>query len=233
MSGLGSSIVLSPEDSHYIRDVLRLDIHSSLELGDTTSGEIFLARLANVDDKVLVHIESRLEEPRVESGSTILLFALCKGSKNDLVCDWATELGCSRIVFWQSERSVTRLRNREETKLKADRLSKIARAAAQQSKQCRPPQILVVASLAEAVAAVGDVPNTRPFVCSLSPHAMPIRDAVTDRDSGTIIVVGPEGDLSPAEETLLTDAGYLPVSLGHRVLRSELAAVTAITATRI
>ena len=48
----------------------------------------------------------------------------------------------------------------------------------------------------------------------------------------TAIVIGPEGDLSPEEETLLKSSGWLPVSLGKSTLRSELAALTAIVAVR-
>ena len=70
--------------------------------------------------------------------------------------------------------------------------------------------------------------------CSLSPDAAPIHALLSTLNNSvaTAIVIGPEGDLSPEEETLLKSSGWLPVSLGKSTLRSELAALTAIVAVR-
>jgi len=243
---LHQQIELSQENTHYLRDVLRLKDGDHLELGDPDSGAIFSAVILSTTSAVTVLIKEALPDTQLLQRPIVLLFALCKGQKNELVCDWATELGCSSIIFWQAERSVVRLKDERELSAKAARLTKIAQAAAQQSKQSRPPQIHVVRSLSaaaalNAAAEISAAAQTLPsnsvglkLYCSLSPDAAPVHALLSTLNNSvaTAIVIGPEGDLSPEEETLLKSSGWLPVSLGKSTLRSELAALTAIIAVR-
>lgn len=243
---LHQQIELSQENTHYLRDVLRLKDGDHLELGDPDSGAIFSALILSTTSAVTVLIKEALPDTQLLQRPIVLLFALCKGQKNELVCDWATELGCSSIIFWQAERSVVRLKHERELSAKAARLTKIAQAAAQQSKQSRPPQIHVVRSLsaAAALSAAAEISAAAQTLqsnsvglklyCSLSPDAAPIHALLSTLNNSvaTAIVIGPEGDLSPEEETLLKSSGWLPVSLGKSTLRSELAALTAIVAVR-
>ena len=243
---LHQQIELSQENTHYLRDVLRLKDGDHLELGDPDSGAIFSALILSTTSAVTVLIKEALPDTQLLQRPIVLLFALCKGQKNELVCDWATELGCSSIIFWQAERSVVRLKDERELSAKAARLTKIAQAAAQQSKQSRPPQIHVVRSLsaAAALSAAAEISAAAQTLqsnsvglklyCSLSPDAAPIHALLSTLNNSvaTAIVIGPEGDLSPEEETLLKSSGWLPVSLGKSTLRSELAALTAIVAVR-
>ena len=243
---LHQQIELSQENTHYLRDVLRLKDGDHLELGDPDSGAIFSAVILSTTSAVTVLIKEALPDTQLLQRPIVLLFALCKGQKNELVCDWATELGCSSIIFWQAERSVVRLKDERELSAKAARLTKIAQAAAQQSKQSRPPQIHVVRSLsaatalsaAEEISAAAQTLQSNSvglkLYCSLSPDAAPVHALLSTLNNSvaTAIVIGPEGDLSPDEETLLKSSGWLPVSLGKSTLRSELAALTAIVAVR-
>ena len=243
---LHQQIELSQENTHYLRDVLRLKDGDHLELGDPDSGGIFSAVILSTTSAVTVLIKEALPDTQLLQRPIVLLFALCKGQKNELVCDWATELGCSSIIFWQAERSVVRLKDERELSAKAARLTKIAQAAAQQSKQSRPPQIHVVRSLsaATALSAAAEISAAAQTLqsnsvglklyCSLSPDAAPVHALLLTLNNSvaTAIVIGPEGDLSPEEETLLKSSGWLPVSLGKSTLRSELAALTAIVAVR-
>ena len=243
---LHQQIELSQENTHYLRDVLRLKDGDHLELGDPDSGAIFSAVILSTTSAVTVLIKEALPDTQLLQRPIVLLFALCKGQKNELVCDWATELGCSSIIFWQAERSVVRLKDERELSAKAARLTKIAQAAAQQSKQSRPPQIHVVRSLsaAAALSAAAEISAAAQTLqsnsvglklyCSLSPDAAPVHALLLTLNNSvaTAIVIGPEGDLSPEEETLLKSSGWLPVSLGKSTLRSELAALTAIVAVR-
>ena len=243
---LHQQIELSQENTHYLRDVLRLKDGDHLELGDPDSGAIFSAVILSTTSAVTVLIKEALPDTQLLQRPIVLLFALCKGQKNELVCDWATELGCSSIIFWQAERSVVRLKDERELSAKAARLTKIAQAAAQQSKQSRPPQIHVVRSLsaATALSAAAEISAAAQTLqsnsvglklyCSLSPDAAPVHALLLTLNNSvaTAIVIGPEGDLSPEEETLLKSSGWLPVSLGKSTLRSELAALTAIVAVR-
>lgn len=230
---LGDTTSLSPTDSHYIRDVLRLRVGDRLELGDSESGVVALTTITELQPNVLVTVESILEASDDNGPGTTLLCALLKGQKNDLICDWATELGCTRIIFWQSSRSIVRLDSEKDRLHKETRLSKIAHAAAQQSKQSRPPEVRVTQSLTEALKAImsGASSESLKLACSLRADAKPIRAVIHEHPTAIqfVFAIGPEGDFAPEEENWLSDHGFHSVSLGRRTLRSELAVVTALS----
>ncbi len=224
---------LSATDSHYIRDVLRLRIGDHLELGDSESGIVALSTITDLEPNVSVTLGPILEASDNNTHGSTLLCALLKGQKNDLICDWATELGCSRIIFWQSARSIVRLDSEKDRLHKETRLAKIALAAAQQSKQSRPPEVRVTRSLTDALKAIGGEASTNELqlVCSLRADAKPIRAIMHEHASATryIFAIGPEGDFAPEEENALSQHGFHAASLGRRTLRSELAVVTALS----
>lgn len=225
----GSNFSLPPSDSHYLKDVLRLPVGAALEIGDPKEGGVFKATVSSLGESVTI---SLLEQIPDTSGdiSITLLCALCKGQKNDQICDWATELGCSRIIFWQADRSIVRLKNESDGNTKATRLQKIATAAAQQSRQVKPPVVHVETSLQRALAHLESDAAPLNIYCSLEYGASHLQEVVTPNTSTTHIniFIGPEGDLTPEESSTLATKGFLPVSLGPSVLRSELAAITAL-----
>lgn len=231
-ASVGEAQQLSREESHYIRDVLRLRPGEPLELGDKASPKLFRAAVLALGDLVSVELLEELPNHGNAARPLLLLFALCKGDKNDLVCDWATELGCQEIIFWQSDRSIVRLRGKEDADAKLARLVKIAQSAAQQSKQPCPPSVAVTQSLQEAIELLGSSPASVRITCSLAEAAQPFEQLLPSGLSATVIAVGPEGDLTPAEEAQLLAAGFKQGTLGPTTLRSELAAVTALCIAR-
>ena len=238
-SPLGSFVVLSAEDSHHVKSVLRLKVGDPIEVSDPSSGGVYLARIVELSGEVRATIENELramaKDASADAPAMILLCALCKGEKNDLITDWATELGCSSILFWPSEHSVMKLRSAEERLKKQDRYRKIGLAAAKQSRQVKPPSVLIAESLNTAIAIAQEMTPTTPgeighnarWYCSLSPGA-PRVTSTQGKLNSVQVVIGPEGDFSRNEEVLLCDSGYSPITLGERVLRSELAVVSAL-----
>lgn len=226
---LGSLLPLSPHDSHYLKDVLRLPVGALVEIGDPDSGETFKASISSLSDGVTLSIVEKVDTTQTDLSIT-LLCALCKGQKNELICDWATELGCSQIIFWQSDRSIVRLKSETDAETKAHKFSKAAIAAAQQSRQVRPPKVHVTTSLSKALEASSLESAGLKACCSLEHDAPRLSDLAKDTKPGepVYIVIGPEGDLTPEELETLKNHGFKAASLGRQVLRSELAAVTAI-----
>ncbi len=231
-ASVGEAFNLGRDDSHYLRDVLRLAPGDPLELGDKSSEKVFQAVVQSVGEQVAIKLLEVAADQSASRPDLCLLFALCKGSKNDLVCDWATELGCTTIIFWQAERSVVRLRGAEEAQAKCARLAKIAQSAAQQSRQPRPPAVHVSASLEEALQIATAIGPALRITCSLAAGATPLPQLLSAGLSATVVVVGPEGDLSGQEESMLSSAGFTQASLGPNTLRSELAAVSALCLVR-
>lgn len=229
----GETVTLSPEDTHYIRDVLRLRVGDLLELANSDSGVVALTTITALQPVISVSLQSVLACEDTSSTGPILLCALLKGQKNDLICDWATELGCSRIIFWQSSRSIVRIDNERDRVHKEVRLAKIALAAAQQSKQSKPPEVRITQSLADALTILSTKPpiDELRLLCSLASDAQPIQKAIPSSEKlpTCVVAIGPEGDFTPEEHSSLSAHGFLPVSLGERTLRSELAVVTALS----
>jgi 16S rRNA (uracil1498-N3)-methyltransferase len=200
-----------------------------VEIGDPDTGDSFTASISSTTNGVTLSIVEKVDNAKTDLSIT-LLCALCKGQKNELICDWATELGCSQIIFWQSDRSIVRLKSEDDATAKAQKLSKAARAAAQQSRQVRPPKVHVATSLKKALELTSTGDAGLRVCCSLEHDAPPLSQMASDLEPGDriYIVIGPEGDLTPEEVATLKNNGFNAVSLGRQVLRSELAAVTAI-----
>ncbi len=232
----GAAIALPTDSSHHIKDVLRLRQADAIELADPSTGKVYKGVIDSLSTGVNVRIINDLEPVTSKSPPIVLLCALCKGPKNDLICDWATELGGAQIIFWQAARSVVKLHDSNDARAKESRLNKIALSAAQQSRQAKPPKITVTTSLSLALAATKEIGDIEPckVVCSLSEGAASIRAVLsTGHDYSSVhIAIGPEGDLTSEEENLLVESGFVRASLGSSVLRSELAVVTAMVAVK-
>ena len=235
------SIRLSTEESHYIRDVLRLKIGDPLEVGIATDSAnirstiIGKATVASTEGCVTVSVSETKYDLSSPLRQISVLCALCKGEKNELMIDWATELGCQKIYFWQSDRSVVRLKNQDDIARKTLRFNKIAQSAAQQSKQNHLLTVAVHPDIESAVKSLPHISTEMKLVCSMSTEAKPIQQVIKPHssDSPILLAIGPEGDFAPDEERLLCSTNlFSPISLGPATLRSELALVMAIAAIR-
>jgi 16S rRNA (uracil1498-N3)-methyltransferase len=141
-----------------------------------------------------------------------IAFALVKGERPELVVQKLTELGMDRIVPFVAARSVVRWDDHRAVK-HVERLRRVAREAAMQSRRCFLPHVDELRSFADVVAAPGMAladQGGRPPDLSLA---------------GALI--GPEGGWSPEERSLAADAGVPSVAFGDHVLRAETASFTA------
>lgn len=197
------SPVLDPDDAHHLSRVLRLRDGERVTASDGHGRwrRCFYTGSGIVPDGAI--------EVEASTGPVTVLFALSKGDKPETAVQKLTELGVSRIVPFVAERSVVKWDDGKSQR-NVERLRKVAREAAMQSRQVRLPVIdEVQPSLASAIALVGDVVVAEPGGAPL--------------DASTIaIAVGPEGGFTPTEL-----AGRRTVSLPGGVLRAETAAVVA------
>jgi len=143
----------------------------------------------------------------------------------DWVVQKATELGVSRIVPLLTERSVVRLDARQSER-KLRHWQGIAVAACEQSGRNRIPDIAAPLGLHHFLRGSNDERATRLL---LSPAgALGIRDLLAP-DGAVIVLIGPEGGLAESEQHAALDAGFVAVRLGPRILRTETAAIAALT----
>jgi len=226
----GLEVDLSPSDSKHLRTVLRLSSGSPVTVVEKTSGQSYEAVVVSVDqtDRVQVKLLKSHEMASSRSPVATLIFALCKNPVNDLVCEKAAEMGVDRLIFWQAERSVLKLKGTESS-AKIERWLKISESAARQSQKSHIMSVQLATSEAQlfetlnSAVATGDIK----LCCSLSKESVALRNL--NRPSGRAhLLVGPAGDLTPAEEARLIRDGFARVTLGPCLLRAETAAIAAI-----
>lgn len=195
------------------------------------SGVLFTAKIVeSKSEEAIVELLQAIPNLPQQPGVKILLQALLKGERNYEVCDQATALGVNHIIFFQAERSISKIKDAEKL---TERLERITRSAAMQSRRDSIPQIVIHRSLADALLD-GSV-----LAASLKTYASLETDRREPKHLNQLksadeaaLVIGPEGDLSPAECLILRHREFTPISLGQTVLRSELAAITGIVTLR-
>jgi 16S rRNA (uracil1498-N3)-methyltransferase len=162
--------------------------------------------------------------------SLTLIQALPKGRQMDLIVEKAVEIGVSGIVPLISERVVVRL-NSGQSGRRLERWRKIVLSAARQSGRDWLPEVRPVATFRNVPEITGDFDCV--LIGVLDPSARNIHAAADgmrkDSFRKIALMIGPEGDFSPAEIKEATDAGALPVTFGTTVLRVETAALYGLS----
>lgn len=227
----GNCIIPSADEEHHLLHVLRARDGESVRVFNGAGREAVALVRAAPGEPVRLEVQDALAVP--ERGMDIVLVqAVLKGSRMDLLIEKATELGVSRIIPVMTQRVIPRL-DAAQGRQKKERWERIAVSAAKQCGTRWLPVIEAPCPLEEAMRDVsaGGGPvllgalegNTRP----LSAVIDQLRDSPP---SSVAVVIGPEGDLAPEETRRLLEAGAVPVSLGSLTLRAETAAIFAVSA---
>ncbi len=158
--------------------------------------------------------------------------------KMEQVLQHGTEIGAARFVFFPAFRSVARWDSRDKTEKRLDRWRQIVQAAAEQSGRGVLPDVsyqpnpqAIVQRLLQPSATTEDATQRAAFVCHEAAE-LPLRAALADLPDNLgnlTALIGPEGGFTNEEVALFTDAGAISISLGPRVLRTETAALVAVS----
>ncbi|MBN8549953.1 MAG: 16S rRNA (uracil(1498)-N(3))-methyltransferase [Deltaproteobacteria bacterium] len=226
----GTEALLSEQDSHHLRTVLRLKEGDQLTAVDRASGQEYDAIICKLGEPLTARILGQKEKRAGCSRVKSLIFCLAKGGNTDLVCEKACELGVQHIVLWQSQRSVVRIDNERDAGKKIERWRKIVESAAKQSGNDLIPSISLALNYESLIERVSPLrsPEDRSFICSLSPDSK-LPSNTPAPHAYVHLAVGPEGDFTEKEESALVGVGFERLSLGPLVLRCETAAIVAIS----
>lgn len=213
----GDEVALTENERHHLRRVLRLPDGAEVEVADGV-GHHAAARLRT---DVLLLTGAATSRPLARPELWVAQ-ALPKGRKLDEVVRQTTELGVDGIVVVAAQHSVTRV---DPTKLPRlhQRWEGVARAACEQARRPRRPQVVGPVSSAQ----LGEEPGTL-VVAHPGGAALP---TVLGGDRGAervTLAIGPEGGWSDAEVAAWQDAGVVLAGLGPTVLRTEHAAAAAL-----
>lgn len=228
----GKIIPLASTDSHHILNVLRLADGAPLTVVEKQSGAAFDAQLKIADQSAYAHI-IRQREATGSAGiypASHLLVALPKSDLPEWITEKATELNAASITFFEGDRSVVKLRTAADIQKKQRRLEAVAEAAAKQSKRSILPKVTVTEGLETALHGLPE--DTSLYLCTLDPAAAHLKSPTLQRPAKNYaLIIGPEGDFSPAELALAARLNAHNVNLGALTLRVETAAICALAQT--
>ena len=220
-----NKILLNDGDVHHILHVMRMRENDHIEVViDSHLYDVIIEKTNPLELAINYEIPSDSETPF----DITLFYVLAKGEKNDLVTQKATELGVKRIVLLTSERCIIKWEDKEVSK-KIDRLNKIAKEASEQSHRLVIPEIVGVYPLSNIPTTL--LAKTNLFAYEKEAGKTEKLYEILNTTRGDIsILVGPEGGFSEKEADMITRKyNFIPVSLGKRILRSETAAIYALS----
>lgn len=220
-------IVMSKEDSHHIKNVMRLNVNDQIII-NTYKGRVFLSELSDINNKnVTVRILEELKTDFTPISLEIVL-ALTKKDHFEMAIQKLTELGVKCIGFLPTERSVAKIVDLEK---KIARFSQIIKEASEQSERNILPDLKPYQNLADLNTDAYD----HLLVAYARENSQTLKSLIKEikPNDKTLIIIGPEGGFSENEINYLIDQGFKTVSLGKTILRAETAAIYAVSAFRL
>jgi 16S rRNA (uracil1498-N3)-methyltransferase len=243
-----TEIRLSPDESHHLVTVNRCGRGDPVTVFDGHGLEWLTECLDPAKSAAVLRVKET-RPARARAFEITLAQALPKGATMDDIVRQATEIGAAAIVPLLSERTQVHLDGDRADK----KVEKWRTAAIEAAKQCGNPWLPVIAPirkfdefirwspLSTAATGVGAETDAHPhdlkLIASLHAGTTTLKQALaayTAKHGGrsprrVLWLVGPEGDFSPAEMTAAITAGCHPITLGPLVLRSDTAAVYALS----
>jgi 16S rRNA (uracil1498-N3)-methyltransferase len=221
----GKRLVVAGSAANHIARVLRLRSGDSLTVFDGSGGE-FGARVEEFrKEAVVVSVEEHRTLDRESPLSLTLAQGVSRGERMDWIIQKATELGASRIVPVFTKRSVVRLDDKQAQR-KLQHWRAIAVSACEQCGRNRLPDLVTPVDFFDVLPATFSPAETRLL---LSPTGDLRIDDLKDVGNGITVLIGPEGGLEDVEHEAAIAAGFKAVRMGPRVLRTETAAIAALT----
>ncbi|HEU4601958.1 MAG TPA: 16S rRNA (uracil(1498)-N(3))-methyltransferase [Steroidobacteraceae bacterium] len=220
----GIEIALPPAGAYHIARVLRMREGAPLALFDG-EGHEFQAEIVRVDgDKVFAKVGNAVPVTTESPLRITLIQGVSRSERMDWTLQKATELGVTSIAPVLTSRSVVRLDEKQAAK-KQQHWQGIVSGACEQCGRARIPQIHAPTSLRNYFANV----RKEGLRLVLSPSAPGSLAGLASLPTKVELLIGPEGGLDDEELTSAQKAGFMPVRLGPRVLRTETAGVVALT----
>lgn len=210
--------------------VLRLQPGATVTLFNGEGGEWEATVTRMGRSEVAVEVGGHRAVEREAARAVHLVAGITANERMDWLVEKAAELGAASLTPLEAARSVLKLRGERADK-KLAHWQGVAVAACEQCGRNRVPPVLAARTLAAWLASPQGMQAAAGarLLLSLHPHAQPLADAVAGATTVTLLS-GPEGGLTPDEEAAALAAGFVPVTLGPRVLRAETAPLAVLAA---
>ena len=225
-------IWIEGSDVNHIRNVLRMTPGEKITVSSGADGKEYFCEISRLlEDQVVAEILEQ-KEASSELPSKLALFqGLPKSDKMELIIQKAVELGAYEVIPMATHRAVVKLdQKKEESKRK--RWNAIAESAAKQSKRTVIPEVTKVFSFREAVTYAVEMYDVCliPYECAEGMEQTRAILAKVQPGTSAAILIGPEGGFEESEIAYAQEKGVRPITLGHRILRTETAGLAVLSA---
>lgn len=219
----GEHFTLSGDEGFHAATVQRLEPGEPVLLADG-QGRLAHGNVVEVagKDQLVVEIVAITEAPQ-PSPRLIVVQAIPKGDRGELAVEMLTEVGVDVIVPWAASRCVVQWRG-DKVERGVEKWKATARESAKQARRPRTPQLSALASTDDVVRLIR---NTRPAWVLHEDGDARLSSVAVPPSGDIVLVVGPEGGVSPQELGAFAAAGADVVRLGPSVLRTSTAGAVA------
>jgi 16S rRNA (uracil1498-N3)-methyltransferase len=227
----GELFFLDAKASHHITQVLRLKKGDPLVIFNGSDGEFSATLDSYTKREAVVRIE-KLFIREVESPLRIhLAQAICRNDKMDYIIQKAVELGVNTISPVSTKRSEIKLATDDRIDKRLQRWKDIVISACEQSGRNQIPDINPLTPLSSWISSqtISDTSELRFILTPHAHHEKSTLSAYSEPISSVSILIGPESGFDPQEVEQALRMGFQPLQLGPRILRTETAALAAIS----
>jgi len=225
---------LAGSEAHHAREVLRMKVGEKLVVFNGRGREITAEIVDLGADQIGLRKLHEAETPPLQC-RIVLGQAIPKGKNMDLIVQKAVEIGAAEIAPIISDRTIVHV-DSESAAQKQSRWQQIAIEAAKQCGQNWLPHVHGPRKLSELFSTAADESFDLQLIGSLQPGARHLKEVLADyssehqhRPQSVLMLVGPEGDFTPAELELARRHGCRPITLGPVILRVETAAIYCLS----
>lgn len=222
-------IRITGNDVNHIKNVLRMKTGEEIAVSNGVDGREYRCGIEELGEEEILCSLRFVKEDGLELPTRIYLFqCLPKADKMELVVQKAVELGVFEIIPVAAKRCVVKLDAKKEEG-KRTRWQSIAESAAKQSKRRIVPDVTKVMTMKEALSYAASM-DVLLFPYELAEGMGRTKELIDTVKPGktAAVFIGPEGGFAPEEVEAAIQAGFEPITLGRRILRTETAGFTVL-----
>ena len=220
---VNNSFLMNEDDSNHITKVMRMNLGNKIEI--VCNETLYICEIIQLGKNVVVKIIEEKDENNELPIKVTICQSLVNEQKMDLILQKGTELGVSEFIPYNARNSVVKENNKSDKKIV--RWQRIVKEASEQSKRNIIPKVNNIINIDELIKLNYDLK----LLCSVNEFTLNIKKVLeqTRKYDTIIIVIGPEGGFSKEEESKLIANGFISVSLGKTVFRTETASLVALS----
>lgn len=207
---------ISDKDKHHIINVMRMKLNDKIEI--VYDEKVYMCEINDISKKdVSYSVKDIIDINNELPVKVTIAVSLVNEKKLDFILQKCTELGVYGFILVNSDRSKIKIDGKEKKKI--ERWNTITKEAAEQSHRNIKPIVRDIMSINDVSKLDYDLKLT----CSTKENEKTIKNVLQNSTNcdRIIIVVGPEGGLTVSEEEKLEKNGFIPVTLGNLILRTE------------